>query len=209
MTSYGYDLNDEKDREDRRKHLDLVAAIVGRMAGASATAKGWSITVAGTAFGVAVVRNSWYLFVLGIIGLVVFGVIDGLYLHNEKKFRDLYDAIAEDNSVAPFSLKTDNLAPRPKNKSYLSWSVIGFYEPLVLAGTVLLIFSLATPSPAGSPEPHGERHGPAPNHEGASIVTHACPRCHGRSPWRPAPCRNDRPPERTWPGDGHVNEWAS
>jgi hypothetical protein len=126
MTSPGYDLNDEKDREDRRKHLELVSAIVGRMAGASSTAKGWSITVAGAAFGVAVVRDSWYLFVLGIVGLVVFGILDGLYLHNEKKFRDLYDAIVEDNSIPPLSMDTTSLAARPKNKSYLSWSVLGF-----------------------------------------------------------------------------------
>lgn len=145
MTSPGYNLDDEKDREDRRKHIELVSAIVGRMAKASSTAKGWSITIAGAAFGAALVRDSWYLFVLGLVGLVVFASIDGLYLHNEKKFRDLYDAIVEDNSVKPLSMRTDGLAARSRNKSYLSWSVLGFYGPLLIAGTVLLIVSVATP----------------------------------------------------------------
>jgi lipoprotein signal peptidase len=147
MTSGGYDLSNDQDRDDRRKHLELVSAIVNRMAGASSTAKGWAITIAGAAFGVAAVRDSWYLFVLGIVGLVAFGVIDGLYLHNEKKFRDLYDAIVHHNSIAPLSMDTSGLPVRSKNRSYLSWSVFGFYVPLIVAGVVLLIVSLATPEP--------------------------------------------------------------
>ncbi|OZC48467.1 hypothetical protein CH289_18925 [Rhodococcus sp. RS1C4] len=138
-----YDIQNEQDREDRRKHLELVSAVIGRMASASSTAKGWSITIAGAAFGVAVVRDSWYLFLLGIVGLIVFCIIDGLYLHNEKRFRDLYDAIVEDNSITPLSMDTSNLTSRPKNKSYLSWSVCGFYGPLIFAGVVLIIISLS------------------------------------------------------------------
>jgi hypothetical protein len=139
----GYDLSDDQDREDRRKHLELVSAVVGRMASASAVAKGWSITIAGAAFGVAVVQDSWHLFLLGVVGLVVFGIIDGLYLHNEKKFRDLYDAIV-DNSVKPLSMDTRGLASRPKNRSYLSWSILAFYAPLVVAGVVLLVAALTS-----------------------------------------------------------------
>lgn len=111
------------------------------MAGASAAAKGWAITIAGAAFGVAVVQDSWYLFLLGVVALLVFCIIDGLYLHNEKKFRDLYDAIVQ-NAVEPLSMETSKLANRPKNKSYASWSVVGFYAPLITAGLALLIATL-------------------------------------------------------------------
>lgn len=137
-----YNLENQQDREDRRKHLELVSAIVTRMAGASAAAKGWSITVAGAAFGIAGVRASWYLFALGVGALFVFGMLDGQYLHNEKKFRDLYNAIV-DNSVEPLSMSMGNLPPRSRRQSYLSWSVLGFYVPLALAGLILLIFALA------------------------------------------------------------------
>jgi hypothetical protein len=138
----GYDLENQQDREDRRKHLELVSAIVTRMAGASAAAKGWSITVAGAAFGIAGVRASWYLFALGVGALLVFGILDGQYLHNEKKFRDLYNAIVR-NSVEPLSMDIGNLPHRSKRQSYLSWSVFGFYFPLALAGLILLIVALA------------------------------------------------------------------
>jgi hypothetical protein len=143
----GYDLEKQQDREDRRKHLELVSAIVARMAGASNAAKGWSVTVAGAAFGVAVVRASWYLFALGVGVLLVFGTLDALYLHNEKKFRDLYRAIVK-NSVEPLSMDTDRLQVRPKRESFLSWSVLGFYLPLAVAGLILLILSLTLGAPS-------------------------------------------------------------
>jgi hypothetical protein len=111
------------------------------MAGASAAAKGWSITVAGAAFGVALVRASWFIFLLGVGALVVFGITDGLYLHTEKKFRDLYAAIVR-NEVEPLSMDTTNLKVRRRRDSYRSWSVLGFYGPLALAGLILMAVSI-------------------------------------------------------------------
>lgn len=151
-----YDLSDPQEREDRRKHLELVSGIVNRMAGVSAIAKGWAITLAGAAFGVAVVRDNWHLYLLGVVGLTVFCVIDGLYLHNEKKFRDLYDAIV-DNRVQPLSMDITGLPPRAKKRSYLSWSVLGFYGPLVLVGLVLLFASLVND---GAPATRERKTGP-------------------------------------------------
>jgi hypothetical protein len=138
----GYDLTDNQDRDDRRKHLELVSAVVARMATASAAAKGWSITLAGAAFGVAIVRDKWYLILLGILALILFGILDGFYLHNEKRFRDLYDAIAIDNAVTPLSMDLSGVKPRSRNESLVSWSVLGFYGPLVLGGLVLLAAAL-------------------------------------------------------------------
>lgn len=138
----GYDLANDQDREDRRKHLELVQAVVTRLAGASAAAKGWSITVAGAAFGVAVVRASWFIFLLGVGALVVFGVMDGLYLHNERKFRDLYAAIVQ-NSVKPLLMDVKQAGVRRAADSHRSWSVAGFYVPLALGGLILMGVSIS------------------------------------------------------------------
>lgn len=137
----GYNLDIPGDREDRRKHLDLIAAVVGRMATASAQAKGWSITLAGAAFGVAVLRDSWVLILLGIVGLMAFAKIDAHYLDVEKDFRDLHDAVVA-NNVTPLAMDPSNVSTRSKNESYKSWSIKWFYGPLVIAGCLLLIYSL-------------------------------------------------------------------
>jgi hypothetical protein len=137
-----YDLTKDQDRDDRRKHLELVSAVVGRMAAASAAAKGWSITLAGAAFGVAVVRDKWYLILLGIVALLVFGIVDGLYLYNEKRFRALYAAIADQNAVRPLSMDLTVLEARKKKESFFSWSVVFFYGPLIVGGLVILAIAL-------------------------------------------------------------------
>ena len=143
MSEPNYNLSDDQDREDRRKHLELVSGIINRQASASATAKGWSVTIAGAAFGVAVVRESWHLLVLGVAVLVAFSILDGLHLHNEQKFRDLYDAIIQ-NKVPAFSMDlSEGISTRTKNKSYLSWSIAFFYGPLLAAGLLLTILALA------------------------------------------------------------------
>ncbi|MAS04605.1 MAG: hypothetical protein CL534_07915 [Ahrensia sp.] len=147
----GYDLTNALDRDDRRKHLDLIAAVVGRMGTSSAQAKGWSITLAGAAFGVAVLRdNNWPLIVLGIVGLVAFAKIDAHYLHVEKTYRDLHDAVVVENNVVPLSMDTANLPARSRNESYASWSIKWFYAPLIFAGVLLLIYSFVH---SRSPEP--------------------------------------------------------
>ena len=162
MSQTNYDLSDDQDREDRRKHLELVSGVITRQANASSTAKGWSVTIAGAAFGVAVIREDWYLLLLGVVVLVAFSVVDGLYLNNERKFRDLYDAIAR-NEVAPFAMDvSDAVTSRSKNKSYISWSVLYFYGPLLVAGILLTVLALATADGTNDDPPrHGHHGGPA------------------------------------------------
>ena len=159
MTEPNYNLSDDQDREDRRRHLELVSGIISRQASASATAKGWSVTIAGAAFGVAVVRESWYLVVLGGAVLLAFSILDGLYLHNEQKFRDLYDAIVR-NKVPPFSMElSEDISSRTRNKSYFSWSITFFYGPLLAAGLLLAILAPSNSDDSGHRHPDGDQHG--------------------------------------------------
>ena len=142
----GYDMTSEQDREDRRKHLDLISAAIGRMAGSSSAAKGWSVTLAGAAFGVALVRDSWPFIALGILVLVAFAALDARYLDSERRARGVYNAIADDNSVVPLSMKGlaagSGAARWWWPNRYVSWSVLYFYGPLALVGGMLLIFAL-------------------------------------------------------------------
>lgn len=142
MADQGYDLSVDQDREDRRKHLDMVQSIISRQAAASSTAKGWSITIAAAAFGVAVIQDNAFLIILGIAVLIAFSLVDGLYLNNEQKFRDLHDAIAR-NEIQPFGMDLSAMSKRrSRNKSYWSWSILCFYLPLIFAGAILSVLAL-------------------------------------------------------------------
>lgn len=145
-TPAGYDITSDQDREDRRKHLDLISAAIGRMAGSSAAAKGWSVTLAGAAFGVALVRDSWPFIALGILILMAFAALDARYLNAERRARGVYNAVADENSVVPLSLKGLATQARPGRwwwpNRFRSWSILYFYGPLAVVGGVLLIFAL-------------------------------------------------------------------
>ncbi|OZC76157.1 hypothetical protein CH251_09585 [Rhodococcus sp. 06-462-5] len=158
----GYDMTNEQDREDRRKHLDLISGAIGRMAGSSSAAKGWSITLAGAAFGVALVRHSWPLIALGIVILAAFAALDVRYLGNERRARSVYDQVADDNSVVPLSLKglanTSGSSSTWQPSWYTTWSILYFYGPLALVGGALLVLALlAGPAEeSGTSSPCGE-----------------------------------------------------
>lgn len=154
----GYDLSNDQDREDRRKHLDLISGAIGRMAGSSAAAKGWSVTLAGAAFGVALVRESWPFIAVGILVLAAFGALDSRYLDNERRARHVYNSVADDNSEVPLSLRGLATNSGPGHwwwpSQFRNWSVWLFYAPLALVGGALLVLALM----AGSAE--------VPKHEG-------------------------------------------
>jgi hypothetical protein len=135
----------EQDREDRRKHLELIQGVVTRLANASATIKGWSVTVAGAAFGVAAIRDNWYLWILGLAALVAFGALDVHYLKTERDFRNLHNATV-DNHIPPFCLDPREVPasalPPNQRSPWGSWSVTKFYVPLLLAGLALTTIAL-------------------------------------------------------------------
>ncbi|WP_341229454.1 hypothetical protein [Nocardioides salarius] len=167
-----YDLSLDQDREDRRKHLDIIQSVVARQAASSAATKGWAITLAAAIFGVAVVRDNAYLVILAVAAVVVLSVADALYLHNEQRFRDLYDAVAR-NETEPFSMDLGAIPnKRTRNKSYWSWSVAFIYAPLLVACLALSIVAITT---SGDEKPGCER----PGHKD-SVPHHGC-----HSPARP------------------------
>lgn len=132
------------DHEDRRKHLDHIQGVITRLSQSSATAKGWSLTIAGAAFGFATLNQRWYLSLLGLAVIVSFSIVDMNYLYQERLFRCLYSA-AVNGTVAPYSMDKDRFRSQAsRRKTYVSWSVLGFYLPLALAGVIVVGIALAT-----------------------------------------------------------------
>lgn len=161
----GYDMASEQDREDRRKHLDLLSGAIGRMATSSAATKGWSVTLAGAAFGVALARDSWPFIALGILVLIAFGALDARYLNAERRARKVYDSVADDNSVVPLSMKGLATQARPPRwwwpNQFRNWSIWLFYGPLAVVGGALLVFALLA-GPAEKPaDPNSPGHTPS------------------------------------------------
>jgi ATP adenylyltransferase len=131
------------DAEDRRHHLQLISNVIERLSQASARAKGWTVTAAGAAFGVAAFDGRWYLSLLGIAVIAVFLDQDARYLREERLFVELYKA-ADCGHVEPFNMNKN--AHRNNVSTYwqvlASWSVLPFYVIFLFLGLVATLGGL-------------------------------------------------------------------
>ena len=73
--------------EDRRQHLSFIQAVVTRMSQASSSAKTWLLPIVTLTYGYAVTKEQWWVAVMGMIAVTIFGVLDANYLKQERAFR--------------------------------------------------------------------------------------------------------------------------
>jgi hypothetical protein len=129
------------------KHMEMIQAVVARLAGNSFLMKGWALTLAGAFLGFGVNKQSSGLAAAGFLPIVVFWCLDTYYLRAERLFRALHERIrTAPEQVEPFFMgaTTDEfIAGVPAaTASWLRTSrrltISGFYGLLALA-TVLVV----------------------------------------------------------------------
>lgn len=145
--------------EDRRQHLAFIQAVITRMSAASSTAKGWLLPVVTATYGYALTKDDDTIGLLGIAGVLLFGMLDANYLRQEQAYRKLYVAVANRTRPIPsFTLDPseaddpplpDATPPKkvavwagrwlPAPKVWASWSIAPFYGGLLLIGLVIAL----------------------------------------------------------------------
>lgn len=75
------------------KHLDMLQAIVTRMAQNSFLIKGWSITLVGALLGLAVKDGPAAMVWVAMLTVLAFWLLDGYYLQQERIFRRRFDQV--------------------------------------------------------------------------------------------------------------------
>jgi hypothetical protein len=148
---------------ERIKHMEMIQAVVARLAGNSFLFKGWAITLAGAFSGFALDSNNAWLAAAGFGSTVVFWGIDAYFLKSERLFRALYDQVRKrDAEIAPFYMaatsewfvtrvRSEKTECDPGVASWLKTafrgSVWAFYTVLLMGtGVVVAITLLADPS---------------------------------------------------------------
>jgi hypothetical protein len=128
--------------EDQRKHLEFIQAVISRLAASSTMIKGGGLTVATAAFGFSATKAVPVVAGLGLIIVIFFGILDSYYLREERLFRHLYDD-ARCGKVEVYSMNKNQYSSKCKRRSVVrSWSVLGFYGPLLLVGFGALTWSI-------------------------------------------------------------------
>jgi len=131
--------------ENKRKHLEFIQAIISRMAGNLFFLRGWTITLISALLALFIKGSGssnviYFLIVL----TLVFWILDGYFLSQERLFRDLYNYVRKlKEEEVDFSMDISEYKKLKKNTliyAMFSITLLIFYLPLI--GAALFIVYL-------------------------------------------------------------------
>lgn len=124
--------------DSKLKHLEFIQQIITRMNVNSFLLRGWSITLVSALFAFATKDTNIQYILITYISTPLFWILDGYYLSQERKFRDLYETVRNtENSKIDFSMKTSNSNNNSWISSIFSKTEIIFYGTLI--GITLIV----------------------------------------------------------------------
>jgi len=129
--------------ENKRKHLEFIQNIISRMAGNLFFLRGWTITLIGVLLALfSKGNNSNYIIYFLIVLTLVFWILDGYFLSQERLFRALYNYVRKlKEEEIDFSMNTSEYKKLKKNTlvySMFSPTLLIFYLPLITAALFII-----------------------------------------------------------------------
>ena len=138
------------------KHMDLVQNVVNRMAQNSFFLKGWSVTlVAGLLALSSAIEEGMVLVSICFLPVIVFWILDGYFLWQERLFREFYDSVRnKQEAEIDFSMDvTPHLGGRNTwFRSVFSKTLSIFYLTLVLVLIGVIIYLSLQPETVADQE---------------------------------------------------------
>ena len=128
------------------KHLEMIQAIIKRMASNSFHLKSWSVILVSALFALSARNSNIYYIYLAYFPAIAFWILDGYFLWQEKLFRKLYDKVRKfpENEIN-FSMKTSEFMKNKKVcnewfKEMISVTLIIFHG--IIIGSILIVMIL-------------------------------------------------------------------
>ena len=127
--------------DDKQKHLEFIQGVINRLAGNSFLLKGWTVTLVSALFVLAQKNAIKPYIILTYIPVIMFWLLDGYFLRQERLYRKLYDEVRKKNDgICNYSMDT-----RPHETQVASWLGVMFSKTLVIFyGTLLVAVVAAT-----------------------------------------------------------------
>lgn len=124
--------------ENKLKHLEFIQQAINRMASNLFLLKGWTVTLIAAMFALAAKESRDLYFLLAYFPTVMFWLLDGYFLSQERRFRSLYDHVRRlEESAIDFSMDTQPFKESPpRNKwsrALLSPTLLIYYGVLLAA----------------------------------------------------------------------------
>lgn len=122
--------------EAKLKHLEFIQNVITRMNSNSFKIKGWTITIVSALFALVANNSNPNLLWAGFIAIPVFWVLDGFFLSNERKYRELYQDVIKKTTI------DFNMDASSYNNGDRKWICSIFSSTLNIFYGLLLILTL-------------------------------------------------------------------
>jgi hypothetical protein len=140
--------------EAKLKHLEILQGVINRMAGNSFLLRGWSVTLASALFALAAKDANFKLIVLAYYPILIFWILDGYFLSQERLFRALFNKVRQlPEDQIDFSMDTREFygGRNSWSAAALSKTVVIFYLSVLIV-MLAVAFYLRQPSPTPPPK---------------------------------------------------------
>ena len=130
--------------ENKRGHLQMLQAVINRMAGNSFHLKGWSVVLISALFALAAGDPEKGFIYLAYFPALTFWGLDGYFLRQERLFRKLYDRVrALEPDKVDFSMNTAIVSDGVDSWKRVACSktLIAFHGTVVLS-IVIVMFAI-------------------------------------------------------------------
>lgn len=131
--------------EKKLAHLEMIQAVITRMAGNSFSLKGWAVTLVAGLFALSSKDANQFYYLVTYIPILVFWYLDAYYLCQERMYRNLYEKVRKlGEDEIDFSMnaaaKEFQTEKTTVSNCFLSKTILGFYLPLavVTAGIIII-----------------------------------------------------------------------
>lgn len=129
--------------ENKQKHLEFIQAVINRMANTSFLLKGWTLSIIAGLFALNYKDpQSTPVIILGFISIIIFWLLDGYFIKQERLFRSLYDEVRQKTEQQiNFSMHTGHLVGDCNTlfQSVFSVLLALFYFPLLVFILIFII----------------------------------------------------------------------
>jgi hypothetical protein len=124
------------------KHLEFLQGIITRMANCSFLLKGWSVILVAALLALsAATQEKVALISISFVPIIVFWILDGYYLWQERLFRAVYNDVREkDENEIDFDMDTKAVSGITWLSTIFSETIVLFYLSLIITMTLVAMY---------------------------------------------------------------------
>ncbi|MCI5120185.1 MAG: hypothetical protein D3908_03135 [Candidatus Electrothrix sp. AUS4] len=126
--------------EIKLKHLEFIQAVITRMNNCSFLIKGWSVTLVSALFALSAKDVDIRFVLIAYFPAIVFWILDGFFLDQEKRYRQLYALVIKNSTEIP-ELEMNTTSIKDLKGSWTSAIFTKTLLPFhgVVIGTILFV----------------------------------------------------------------------